>query len=145
MSEELDEFNINIDDLKVSINLFDNIEEAIQKMKMETLKDRFEVVLNNNLIEFKEKFTNFRTILGCRVSYDNLNKDISFIVREDTKPSYEQLENQLQQKENIIKEVREYVKKNTEEKKSWLNGIPDYTVFKGDAKELLEILDKENK
>ena len=54
----------------------------------------------------------------------------------------EELENQLQQKENIIKEVREYVEKNTEEKKSWLNGIPDYRVFKGDTKELLEILDK---
>lgn len=46
---------------------------------------------------------------------------------------------------SIIKEVREYIEKYTEEKKSWLNGIPDYTVFKGDAKELLEILDKENK
>ena len=52
------------------------------------------------------------------------------------------LEQKLEQKENIIKEVREYIEKNTEEKKSWLNGIPDYTVFKGDAKELLEILDK---
>ena len=62
---------------------------------------------------------------------------------------YEQRRNQRKDKEierlnNIIKEVREYIEKNTEQKKSWLNGIPDYTVFKGDAKELLEILDKEN-
>jgi hypothetical protein len=54
----------------------------------------------------------------------------------------EKLKNQLQQKDNIIKEVREYIERNTEEKKSWLNGIPDYRVFKGDTKELLEILDK---
>ena len=50
----------------------------------------------------------------------------------------------LQQKDNIIKEVREYIEKNTEEKKSWLNGIPDYTVFKGNIEQVLEILDKEN-
>ena len=58
--------------------------------------------------------------------------------------NYEQALEDLDKKENIIKEVREYIEKNTEEKKSWLNGIPDYTVFKRDAKELLEILDKDN-
>ena len=51
---------------------------------------------------------------------------------------------EIERLHSIIKEVREYIEKNTEEKKSWLNGIPDYTVFKGDAKELLEILDKAN-
>ena len=56
----------------------------------------------------------------------------------------EQYKQEIERLNNIIKEVREYIEKNTEEKKSWLNGIPDYTVFKGDAKELLEILDKEN-
>ena len=53
-------------------------------------------------------------------------------------------EQEIERLNNIIKEAIEYIEKNTEEKKSWLNGIPDYTVFKGDAKELLEILDKEN-
>jgi hypothetical protein len=56
-----------------------------------TLKDRFEVILNNNLIESKQKLTGFKTILGCRISYDNLDKNISFIVREDTEPTYEEL------------------------------------------------------
>ena len=86
------EFNINLEDIKESNNLFDNLHEAIEKMKLHTLSDRFEVVLNNNLIESKKKLTNFRTILGCRISYDNLDKNISFIVREDNKPSYEELE-----------------------------------------------------
>ena len=134
MKEELEEFNINIDDLKASVHLFDNIDEAIQKMKMATLKDRFEVVLNSNLIEFKEKFTNFRTVLGCRVSYDNLNKDISFIVREDTKPSYEKLEEMLEQRDNIIKEVREYIEKN-----KLVKGTEMFRIC------ILEILDKANK
>ena len=111
MSEELKEFDINLEDIEESNKLFDNIQEAINKMKQYTLTDRFEVVLNNNLIESKEKLTNYRTILGCRISYDNLDKNISFIVREDDKPTYEQIERQLQQKENIIKEVREYIEK----------------------------------
>lgn len=46
----------------------------------------------------------------------------------------EELENQLQQKENIIKEVREYI-----EKASYLQGNKIL-----EEKELLEILDKED-
>ena len=69
------------------------------------------------------------------------SKDLDLILTLEL----EEKDKEIERLNNIIKEVREYVEKNTEEKKSWLNGIPDYTVFKGDAKELLEILDKENK
>ena len=55
------------------------------------------------------------------------------------------LTKEIERLENIIKEAIEYIEKNTEEEKSWLNGIPDYRVFKGDTKDLLQILDKENK
>ena len=110
MSEELKEFNINLEDIKESNNLFDDLHEAIEKMRLHTLSDRFEVVLNNNLIESKEKLTNFRTILGCRISYDNLDKNISFIVREDNKPSYEELEQEIDRLNNIINEIKEYLK-----------------------------------
>ena len=96
MNNELKQFNIDLDTIPESNNLFENISEEIEKMKLATLKDKFEVVLNNNLIESKEKLTNYRTILGCRISYDNLDKNILFIVREDIKPSYEQLEKQLE-------------------------------------------------
>ena len=96
MNNELKQFNIDLDTIPESNNLFEKISEAIEKMKLATLKDKFEVVLNNNLIESKEKLTNYRTILGCRISYDNLDKNISFIVREDIKPSYEHLEKKLE-------------------------------------------------
>lgn len=92
MNEELKKFDIDINDIKESNNLIDNIHEAIHQMSLTTMKDRFEVILNNNLIEFKEKATNYRTIFGCKISYDNLPKDISFIVREDTEPSYDKLQ-----------------------------------------------------
>ena len=91
MKEELKQFDIDIDSIKESNDLIGNIYEAIRKMQDYTLKDRFEVILNNNLIESKQKLTGFKTILGCRISYDNLDKNISFIVREDTEPSYEEL------------------------------------------------------
>lgn len=92
MSEELEEFDIKLEDIEENVYLFNNINEAVEKLKVATLKDRFEVVLNNNLIETKDKYTGFRTILGCRISYDDLDKNVSFIVREDTKPTYEELE-----------------------------------------------------
>ncbi len=50
----------------------------------------------------------------------------------------EELETQLQQKENIIKEVREYILKEDE----WVKNS-DYRLLKTDR--LLEILDKETK
>ena len=108
MSEELKQFDISVDDIKISENLFDNFREAINKMRLATIKDNFEVVLNNNLIECKEIKTQFRTILGCRISYDDLDRNISFIVREDTKPSYEELKQQLKDKDEKISKVIEY-------------------------------------
>lgn len=133
MKEELKEFGISLEDIEESNKLFENIQEAIDKIRQYTLTDRFEVVLNNNLIESKEKLTNYRTILGCRISYDNLDKNISFIVKEDNKPTYEELE-------NIIKEVREYIEYQLE-----------HLDFEKDTKAkmlgamVLVMLDKENK
>lgn len=109
MNKELKAFDIDLDSIETSNNLFDNISEAIHQMSLHTMKDRFEVILNNNLIESKEKLTNYRTIFGCRVSYQDLDKNISFIVREDTKPTYEQLEQKLERYKNIIDEVLESV------------------------------------
>ena len=132
MKEELKQFDINIDDIEESKELFDNIHEAIHKMNLYTMKDRFEIVLNNNLIECKEKITNYRTIFGCRISYDNLPKDVSFIVREDVKPSYETLEDR-------IDKATKYIEDNTYS--GDFKG--DYYMFDEDinAKELLQILE----
>lgn len=110
MSEELKQFDISVDDIKLSEELFDNVREAIDKMRLATFKDNFEVVLNNNLIECKEIKTQFRTILGCRISYDNLYKNVSFIVREDIEPSYEELQQQLKDKDEKISKVKNYCK-----------------------------------
>ena len=93
--DDMKGFNISIDDIEPSNDIFGAIEKAIMKMKYDYLLNRLEVVLNDNLIESKDKLTNYRTILGCRVSYDDLPKEVSFIVREDTKPTYDELEDRI--------------------------------------------------
>lgn len=112
MKEELKQFGIDINTIKESNDLVNNISEAIHQMSLATMKDRFEVILNNNLIEFKEKSTNYRTIFGCRISYDNLPKDVSFIVREDKEPSYEHLKQELDQCKNNWEELKRWLNKN---------------------------------
>ena len=53
------------------------------------------------------------------------------------------LQNQLQQKENIIKEVREYIEEHTEDVELNIYGMPPVIrSFRGNTQTLLEILDK---
>lgn len=124
--KEMRAFDINVDDIKPDEHIFGAIEEAIIKMRNECLIDRLEVVLNNNLIDIKDKITVNRTILGCRISYADLSKDVSFIVRQDNEPTYEQLQKENKQlkiqisareevcnrlENNWIK-LKEYIRKN---------------------------------
>lgn len=100
--KEMRAFDINVDDIKPDEHIFGAIEEAIIKMRNECLIDRLEVVLNNNLIDIKDKITDNRTILGCRISYADLSKDVSFIVRQDNEPTYEQLQQQNKKQKGAI-------------------------------------------
>lgn len=136
MSEELKQFNINIEDIKEDNNLFNNIQEAIDKLRIHTLADRFEVVLNNNLIEIKEKLTNYRTILGCRITYDNLDRNISFIVREDNTPTYEELEDKIDKQKEVLDKIKEYINR-TE-----INSVGKPLAYTEIGKELLELLEE---
>lgn len=108
MKKELEQFNINIDDIKQNNDLYDNIHEAINRMNLYTLSNRYEIILNNNLIETKEIKTGMRTIFGCRISYDNLPKDISFIIREDKEPSYEELQKRINKAIEYINDYENY-------------------------------------
>jgi len=58
----------------------------------------------------------------------------------------QRLKDQLQQKENIIKEVREYIEEHTENVEMNIYGMPPVIrAFRGNTQTLLEIIDKENK
>lgn len=109
LKSDLKMFNIDIDDIEFAPNFSEVLQEAIAKMREETLLKNLEVVLNNNLIEARYKPTNYRTILGCRVSYADLEKSVSFIVRPDEKPSYECLEQQCQKQKEVIDKAVEYI------------------------------------
>lgn len=109
--KEMRAFDINVDDIKPDEHIFGAIEEAIIKMRNECLIDRLEVVLNNNLIDIKDKITDNRTILGCRLSYADLSKDVSFIVRQDNEPTYEQLQKENKQLKDNWNELKEYISK----------------------------------
>ena len=91
------------------------------------------------IIHLLDKQARYEYCIKNNISFSDEDYE-AYIIRQ----SMINKDKEIERLNNIIKEVREYIEKNTEEKKSWLNGIPDYTVFKGDAKELLEILDKEN-
>lgn len=109
--KEMRAFDINVDDIKPDEHIFGAIEEAIIKMRNECLIDRLEVVLNNNIIDIKDKITDNRTILGCRLSYADLSKDISFIVRQDNEPTYEQLQKENKRQKEAINNFLDIVDK----------------------------------
>ena len=108
--KEMRAFDINVDDIKPDEHIFGAIEEAIIKMRNECLIDRLEVVLNNNLIDIKDKITDNRTILGCRLSYADLSKDVSFIVRQDNESTYEQLQQQCKKQKEVIDKIMNLIK-----------------------------------
>lgn len=111
LKSDLKMFNIDIDDIELNPHFSEMLQEAINKMRKETLTKNLEVVLNNNLIEARDKITNYRTIIGCRVSYGDLEKSISFIVRPDEKPSYEYLEQQCKKQKEVIDKIEKYIEK----------------------------------
>lgn len=143
MNKELKAFNIDLDSIEINNNLFDNISEAIHQMSLHAMKDRFEVILNNNLIENKEKLTNYKTIFGCRISYQDLDKNISFIVREDTKPTYEQLEQELERYKNIIDKM-EYWLLNEAILEFYNNKLPIELVIEKGLNKLKELKGSDN-
>lgn len=144
--KEMRAFDINVDDIKPDEHIFGAIEEAIIKMRNECLIDRLEVVLNNNLIDIKDKITDNRTILGCRLSYSDLSKDVSFIVRQDNEPTYEQLQQQCKKQKECIDKAIEYIEyempylQESDKEYEDINGHTYYTYKEYDGKELLDIL-----
>ena len=127
LKSDLKTFNIDVEDIEMNPHFFEVLQEAIDKMREETLLKNFEVVLNNNLIKAIYKPTNYKIILGCRVSYEDLEKSISFIVRPDEKPSYEYLEQQCKKQKEVIDKalndinlVIELIKQQPTEDDSWI-------------------------
>lgn len=140
LKKEMRAFDINVDDIKPDEHIFGAIEEAIIKMRNECLIDRLEVVLNNNLIEIKDKITVNRTILGCRLSYADLSKDVSFIVRQDNEPTYEQLQQQNKKQKEVIDKAIKYIETCNPNVELYSEFLDESYLSNYGAKELLDIL-----
>lgn len=137
LKSDLKIFNIDIDDIEFNPHFSEVLQEAIAKMREETLLKNLEVVLNNNLIEARYKPTNYRTILGCRVSYADLEKSVSFIVRPDEKPSYECLEQQCKKQKEVIDKI-----KNVQMEMPKSNYSYDYMIYRSKIDEILKEVSK---
>lgn len=88
-------------------------------------------------MEYNNKLCSINEHLGEIYSYQDLNDTEQAQLQYEKDLSYKaikQLQDQLQQKENIIKEVREYIENTPLQK-----GTEYYRI------QLLQILDKENK
>lgn len=125
MKEEMKAFSINIDDIQPNYEPFEEIRKAIAIIRQEYLIENVEVILNGNLLMSKNKLNNYRTIFGARVSLENLDKDVSFIVREDTQPSYEEIQTEntklKQDKQELIKWLEEEIKNASDKSNSISN------------------------
>ena len=109
MKEKLRCFNIETDDIE-TIN-FENgmIEKIAEQYANEYDLKRFELVLNENIITVKDKFTGMYSYMGMKISLQPLEKDISFVVRPTNAPTYDDLQEQIK----TLEELCEYAEKNS--------------------------------
>lgn len=102
---DLEKLGIDIHSIEPNDDFMGELNKAIKTLQEETLKNRFEVILNKNLIKVRKIETNYRTILGCRISCKCLDKNIAFIVKPDNKPTYGQLEDKINKYKEVMDKV----------------------------------------
>lgn len=114
MNEKLKCFNIEVEDIE-NIN-FENgmIQQIARKISDEYDLKRFELVLNENIITAKDKFTGLHSYMGMKVSLEPLEKDISFIVRPTNEPTYDDLLLENKQLKHILDELEKWAKEGME-------------------------------
>jgi len=103
VNEKLKLFEIKLEDIE-NVDFEDGmIQKIARKYSDEYDLKRLELVLNENIITAKDKFTGIHIYMGMKVSLEPLEKNISFIVRPTSKPTYAE----LQQENKQLKEQRD--------------------------------------
>ena len=109
MNEKLKLFKIEIDDIE-NIDFENGMLQKIARQCADEMDlKRFELVLNENIITAKDKFTGIHSYMAMRVSLEPLEKDISFIVRPTNEPTYEDLSKENQKYKEVIDRAIEYL------------------------------------
>ena len=110
MNEKLKLFKIEIDDIE-NIDFENGMLQKIARQCADEMDlKRFELVLNENIITAKDKFTGINSYMGMRVSLEPLEKDISFIIRPTNKPTYDELEKENQKYKEVIDKANNWVR-----------------------------------
>lgn len=107
IKDVLKNFDISLDNIKTGGPADKVLREKIREIK--TLEDtkRFEIVLNQNLIDIKDRFTCIHSYMGLKLSLEPFEKDVSFIIRPTNELTYEELKKENKQlKEKINKTIR---------------------------------------
>lgn len=112
MKEKLKLFEIELEDIE-NVD-FENgmIQKIARKYFDEYDLKRLELVLNENIITAKDKFTGIHSYMGMKVSLEPLEKNISFIVRPTSEPTYAELQQENKQLKERNDKAIEYNKKN---------------------------------
>jgi len=113
IKKELKGFNINIDDIEPNEITHEAMQELIEKIIIEENVKRFEIVLNKNILNIKDRFTDIHSYMGLKLSLEPLEKDISFIIRTTNELTYDELQQENKQlKENQVRalnKIRDFI------------------------------------
>ena len=97
IKKELKGFNINIDDIEPNEITHGAMQKLIENIIIEENVKRFEIILNKNILNIKDRFTDIHSYMGLKLSLEPLEKDISFIIRPTNELTYDELQQENKQ------------------------------------------------
>lgn len=109
IKEKLKGFNIKIDDIE-PCDFETSIKDLCKNVALALDKQRYEIVLNKNILDIKDTFTNFHSYMGLKLSFESFEKDIGFIVRPNFELSYDELQQKYKQQQEIIDKLKKKIK-----------------------------------
>ena len=105
IEKELKGFNINIDDIEPNEITHGAMQELIEKIIIEENVKRFEIVLNKNILNIKDRLTGIHGYMGLKLSLEPLEKDISFIIRPTNELTYDELQQENKQLKDKLSKI----------------------------------------
>ena len=109
IKKELKGFNINIDDIEPNEITHGAMQELIENIIIEENVKRFEIILNKNILNIKDRFTDIHSYMGLKMSLKPLEKDISFIIKPTNELTYDELQQENKKLKKRINEANKLI------------------------------------
>jgi len=75
-------FDIDLSDIEETSDYMSLLDKAIERMVMYYDREMLEVVINEGLVDVHLRLTgDLIAVCGCKVRFDNLPRDVSFVVK----------------------------------------------------------------